>query len=235
MHIVGSEQNLYFQQLFKTIELYNKKLAEKEKHLSYELVILPTGKMSSREGKVILYDDTLDEMIDFAKKEIKKRADVSDKELDKKAKIISLAAIKYSMLSQDPKKTIIFEQEKSISFEGDTGPDLLYSYARANSILRKLNSKKIKFCIEDINEPEYLLVKKLALFNETLTKASEQTNPALIANYSFELSKLFNEFYHSSQVLGSGREEFLYYLVKAFKETIKQTTKLLGIETLEEM
>ena len=235
LHIVGSEQNLYFKQLFKTIELYNKKLAEKEKHISYELVILPTGKMSSREGKVILYDDTLKEMIDFAIEEIKKRDNIPEKELIKRAKKIALAAIKYSMLSQDPKKTIVFEQEKAISFEGDTGPYLLYSFARASSILRKIKNKKIKFDIKDIEEKEYLLVKKISLCKEVLEKASEQTNPSLIANYSFELCKLFNEFYHSSQVIGSNREEFLIYLVRSFKEVLNKNLYLLGIETLEEM
>lgn len=235
LHIVGSEQNLYFKQLFKTIELYNKKLAEKEKHLSYELVILPTGKMSSREGKVILYDDTLDEMIDHAKKEIKEKWNkINEKELNKRAKKIAMAAIKYSMLSQDMKKSIIFDQEKSISFEGDTGPYLLYSYVRASSILNK-SKKKIKVSAEEITDKEFLLTKKISHFEDTLMKASEQMNPTLIANYIFDLSQLFNEFYHSSQVINSEREEFLIGLVSAFKKTLGKGLNLLGIETIEEM
>ncbi len=234
VHIVGSEQNLYFKQLFKTLELYNKKIADKEKHLSYELVILPTGKMSSREGKVVLYDDTLNEMTECAEKEIKSRDKVNEKELNRRAKIIALAAIKYAMLSQNAKKVIVFEQEKSISFEGDTGPYLLYSYARAGSILRK-DKKKYKFKVGDINDPEYLVINKLSKFKEVIEKASEQMDPSIVANYAFELCKLFNEFYHSSQVIGSGREEFLIYLTKAFNNILGKALYLLGIETLEKM
>src|SRR3989344_2354444 len=234
LHVVGSEQSLYFKQLIKTIELYNRKLGEKEKHLSYELVILPSGKMSSREGKVILFDDTLDEMNAHAQKEIKVRAKLNEKELKKRAKIIALSAIKFSMLSQDPKKVIVFDQEKSISFEGDTGPYLLYSYARANSILNKVKEKN-KLNIKEINDNEFLVVKKLSQFNEVLLKSSEQFNPALVANYSFELCQLFNEFYHSSKVIGSGREDFLIYLVKSFKEVLGKSLNLLGIESLKEM
>ena len=234
LHVVGSEQSLYFKQLIKTIEIYNKKLGEKEKHLSYELVILPSGKMSSREGKVILFDDTLDEMNAHAQKEIKVRAKLNEKELKKRAKIIALSAIKFSMLSQDPKKVIVFDQEKSISFEGDTGPYLLYSYARANSILNKVKEKN-KLNIKEINDNEFLVVKKLSQFNEVLLKSSEQFNPALVANYSFELCQLFNEFYHSSKVIGSGREDFLIYLVKSFKEVLGKSLNLLGIESLKEM
>ena len=234
LHVVGSEQSLYFKQLIKTIEIYNKKLGGKEKHLSYELVILPSGKMSSREGKVILFDDTLDEMNAHAQKEIKVRAKLNKKKLKKRAKIIALSAIKFSMLSQDPKKVIVFDQEKSISFEGDTGPYLLYSYARANSILNKVKEKN-KLNIKEINDNEFLVVKKLSQFNEVLLKSSEQFNPALVANYSFELCQLFNEFYHSSKVIGSGREDFLIYLVKSFKEVLGKSLNLLGIESLKEM
>ena len=138
------------------------------------------------------------------------------------------------MLSQDPKKVIVFDQEKSISFEGDTGPYLLYSYARANSILNKVKEKN-KLNIKEINDNEFLVVKKLSQFNEVLLKSSEQFNPALVANYSFELCQLFNEFYHSSKVIGSGREEFLIYLVKSFKEVLGKSLNLLGIESLKEM
>src|SRR3989338_4769754 len=235
LHIVGSEQNLYFKQLFKTIELFNKKLAEKERHLSYELVILPTGKMSSREGKVILYDNTVNEMIEYAKKEIRKKWEkINEKELEKRAKKISMAAIKYSMLSQDMKKAIVFDQEKSVSFDGDTGPYLLYSYVRANSILKK-SKKKAKIPKKEIIEKEFLLIKKISNFNEILTKAGEHMNPYLISNYLFDLAQSFNEFYNNYQVIGSEKEEFLLCIVKAFKKTISKGLYLLGIETIEEM
>ena len=145
-----------------------------------------------------------------------------------------MAAIKYSMLSQDMKKSIAFDQEKSISFEGDTGPYLLYSYVRANSILNK-SKKKSKTSVKEVTEKEFLLIKKISDFNEVLNKSAEQMNPSLIANSIFDLSQLFNEFYHSSQVINSEKEEFLIGLVNAFKKTLGTGLNLLGIETIEEM
>jgi arginyl-tRNA synthetase len=147
---------------------------------------------------------------------------------------IAVAAIKYSMLKQDSKKNIIFDRNQAISFEGDTGPYLLYSYARASSIGRKVKSKKaVK--IVDLKDVEIRLLKKIDSFPDVVAKAYENLAPNLIANYCFELSKLFNEFYHSCPVLGSIEEGFRLKLVEAFRITLGKGMNLLGIEVLEEM
>ncbi len=241
LHIVASEQNLYFSQLIKTVQSYNKKLADKEEHISYELVILPTGKMASREGNVILYDDTLEEIKRLVKAEITGRdKGINSTELEKRAKKISLGAIKYSMLKQSPNKTIVFNEEEITRFEGDTGPYLQYSYARASSILKKAkisesSIKSIKISSLEFHEIE--LAKKLYQFPDVAEGACRQLNPSSIANYAFELAKLFNEFYHSCPVIHSDKEtqKQRLALVQSFRIVMKNALWLLGMDAIEEM
>lgn len=238
LHIVASEQNLYFRQLIKTLEFYDKKLADKEKHMSYELVILPSGKMASREGNVILYDDTLAKIISLVEVEIKKRSPkISKKELDTRARKIALCAVKYAMLSQDIKRTIVFNEEEITRFEGNTGPYIQYSYARASSILKKVKQKSFqKFKVGELDKHEIGLSKKLSEFSEIVIDAAEKYNPALIAHYSYELAQLFNEFYHACPVLSEEKKkDFRLALVESFRVVLKNSLNLLGIETLEEM
>jgi len=138
------------------------------------------------------------------------------------------------MLKQSPKKTIIFDPRADVAFEGDTGPYLLYSYARASSIIRKVKSKaKVK--ILDLKEQEIKLLKKIDFFPQIVEKAYGNLAPNLIANYVFELAQIFNEFYHSCPVMGSESEGFRLKLVDAFRITLKKGLDLLGIETIEEM
>ena len=241
LHIVASEQNLYFSQLIKTIHSYNGKLAEKEEHISYELVILPTGKMASREGNVILYDDTLEEIKGLVKAEITKRdKGINSTELEKRAKKISLGAIKYSMLKQSPNKTIVFNEEEITRFEGDTGPYLQYSYARASSILKKakiseISIKSIKISSLELHEIE--LARKLYQLPNVIEGACRQLNPSSIANYSFELARLFSEFYHACPVIHSSKEvqNQRLALVQSFRIVMKNALWLLGIDAIEEM
>lgn len=238
LHIVASEQNLYFRQLIKTLEFYDKKLSDKEKHMSYELVILPSGKMASREGNVILYDDTLAKLVNLVEAEIKKRdAKISKKELNTRAKKIALCAVKYAMLSQDIKRTIVFNEEEITRFEGNTGPYIQYSYARASSILKKVKSKNFqKFKVGELDKYEIELSKKLSEFGDVAKDAAEKYNPALIAHYSYELAQLFNEFYHACPVLSDEKKkDFRLALVESFRIVLKNSLNLLGIETLEEM
>lgn len=156
------------------------------------------------------------------------------KELETRAEKIAIAAIKYSMLKQDANKVIVFDKKEALNFEGNTGPYLLYTYARASSILRKAKSaRKTKY--ETPNFQEARLIKKIAVFSEVVEQAYKNLNPSLIANYSFELAQIFNEFYHSSRVIGSKEESFRLALVKAFTITIKQALSLLGIEAIERM
>jgi len=234
VYIHGGEQTLHFNQLFKVLELMGFKDLKKCYHFGFGLVRLPTGKMSSRTGENILYSDFKKEITDYASKEIKKRFKLSKNEVERRALIISIAAIKYSMLKQDINNIIIFDKEKALQFEGDTGPYLLYSYARASSILRKIKIRK-KIKIIDLKKEEIALIKKISSFPEIIEKAYEEFAPNIIANYSFELSQLFNEFYHSCPVINSDNEDFRLNLVEAFRQVLKNSLSVLGIETIEEM
>lgn len=231
-YIVGSEQEYHFKALFAILE----KLGIKKDwhHFSYGLVALPTGKMKGREGNVISADGLIEKTKELAMKNLRERTtNIGQKEIERRSLIIALAAIKYSLLKQDINRQIIFNPNESLSFEGDTGPYLLYSYARASSITRKAKSKKIK--IIDLKDIEISLIKKIDLFPQIIEKAYKNLSPNLIANYSYDLAKVFNEFYHECQVIGGIEEGFRLALVESFKITLKKSLYLLGIETLEEM
>jgi arginyl-tRNA synthetase len=230
-YVVASEQEYHFKVLFSILE----KLGIKKnwKHLSYGMISLPSGKMSSRQGSIVLADDLIDEIKALAKEGIMKRG-YSGKDIDYRAEKIALAAIKYSLLKIDINKGIVFNPNESVNFEGDTGTYLLYSYARANSILNKVKSKK-KILIEKLEQGEVKLVKKIEEFPSIIKKAYTELAPNLIANYAYELCQVFNEFYHNCPVLGSESEGFRLSLVDAFRRTIKKGLDLLGIETLEEV
>jgi len=228
IYVVANEQDYHFKVLFKILKLLKYPFAESLHHLSYGMVFLPEGKMKSREGKVVDADDLIEEMLKSAEKELKKRS-----------LAIALSAIKYFFLKIESKKGIIFNPDKAIDFEGNTGPYLQYSYARASSILRKAEkfnkTKKLQIKVVDLKEQEIELVKKLAEFPEIIKKARQQLNPGIIANYSFQLAQIFNEFYHNCQVLGSIEGNFRLALVEAFRIVMKKSLELLGIEVLEEM
>lgn len=240
IHVVGSEQKLYFQQLFKTFELMKSPLAKKSYHLCYELVNLPTGKMASREGEVILYEDVLDELIKHAKEETKKRnPGMGEETLEKISKDIALASLKYDMIKMSPSKTIIFDWKSALDFEGNAAPYLQYTFARASSILRKADVKKIKnFDIGMLKAPiEMELVKMISEFPDVVRKASNDLRPHYIANYCYKLSTKFNEFYQFMPVIHArlGMKIHRLALVKAATIVLKNALNLLGIEAPERM
>ncbi len=236
IYVIGSEQNHHMKQLFETLKLMKFKQAELCEHISYGEVRLPTGKMSSRTGKNILYSDFIKKMIEHAKKGIEERdKKILKKELEKKALTLSIAGIKYSMLKQSPKKKIIFDVKESLNFEGNTGPYLLYSYARANSILKKVKKIPTLEIPSELDENEIKTILKINEFKKEIYGAYNQLNPSLIANYSYELAKIFNEFYHSSKVIGDEKENFRLNLVEAFRQILKNSLNLLGINILEKM
>ncbi len=236
IYVVGAAQKLHFEQLMKTLEIMKFKNLKNIKIIHFQEVRFPHGKMSSRTGENILYSDFKSELIDYAKQEIKKRhPNIFKPILEKRALDIFISAIKYSMLKQDPNKNIIFIKEEAFNFEGNTGPYLLYSYARASSILKKAKKVKKKVKFSKLTNQEIALIKKIFLFPEIVEKAGQSLNPSLIANYSHELAQLFNEFYHSCRVIGEKSEEFRLKLVDAFRICIKNALYLLGIKVLEEM
>jgi len=231
--IIGDEQKMHFEQLVKTLELMGLSWSKDYSFLTFGMVRFPEGKMSSRTGQNVLYSDFSSKVKEIALDGLKKRDDFR-RDAEKRALKIAISAIKYSMLKQDPKRTMIFDPNNDVSFEGDTGPYLLYSYARANSILKKVKGcKAVK--IIDLKESEIRLLKKINSFEEVIGRAYEGLSPNLIANYSFELAQNFNEFYHNCPVIGSVEEGFRLRLVEAFKITLGKALELLGIGVLEEM
>jgi arginyl-tRNA synthetase len=233
IYVVGNEQEYHFNVLFSIL----KKLGFENKemiHLSYGMVNLPEGKMKSREGTVVDADDLIEKIRLMAEKELKKREKLSKPELKKRSLVIALAAIKYMLLKVDAKRNVLFNPRKSINFEGNTGPYILYSYARASSIMKKAPKEK-KFEVYDLEPKEIELVKKLSQFPEIVFNAHKNLNPAIIANYSYQIAQIFNEFYHACKVIGSEQEAFRLALVQSFRQVLKNSLKLLGIETIEEM
>ena len=244
---VGMEQVLHFKQIFKVLELMGFEWFKNCVHVSHGFYLgKDKKKFSTRNGKLIYLNDILNKTESLAKIEIKKRTKkISKEELSKRAWIIAIASIFYGDLKNYRLNNIVFDLKKFTSFEGDSGPYLEYSYARASSILRKIkksskkqelkNEKNFSINSEEINEKEYNLVVLLSKFGDVVLDSYKNLNPALIANYSYELSKAFNEFYNSCPVIGSPQEKFRIAIVKSFRQVLKNSLSLLGIETLEKM
>jgi arginyl-tRNA synthetase len=233
LFIVAAEQEMYFKQLFKTMEIFKISGWDKNVHVSYGLVVLKDGKMSSRYGTVILYEDLRDEMIKKVG-EILKDSDLEDKE--DVAKKVAFGAIKFPMLNIESRKTIKFDWEQALDFEGKSGPYLQYSYVRAFNILNKAEIKDYDASLlrEDI---ELRIIKKIAVFPEVVRQASEHYAPNEISNYLFELAQEFNSFYHDLPVLKA--EDKLknarLKLVESVMTVLGNGLHLLGIPLLEKM
>jgi len=233
---VGMEQSLHFRQLFKILEKMGKKWSGDLVHAAHGLYLDKDGKkFSTRKGRTVFMKDILGEVIEKAKVNLLKREMLKGKELDERARKIALAAIFYGDLKNNREHNMVFDVDRFLSFEGDTGPYLLYSYARAASLLRKAKVQSRKSIVESLGDSEFKLLRKIDCFEDVVKSAYEGLAPNLIANYCFELASLFNEFYHACPVLGGEREGFRLVLVGAFRDVIGKGLELLGIETLEEM
>jgi arginyl-tRNA synthetase len=233
---VGQEQELHFKQLFKILELMGNKWAKNCIHAQHGLYLDKDGKkFSTRKGKTIFMEDIIDDTKSLTKKEIEKRfPNIGEKELENRALKVAIAAIFYGDLKNNRAKDMIFDLERFTSFEGDTGPYILYSYARANSILKKIKKPSSKNKLKNIEPNEIKLAKKLVSFPEIISKSYKDLNPSQIAN-SYQLAQTFNEFYHSCPVINSENEIFRLKLVEAFRIVLKNSLNLLGIEVLEKM
>lgn len=228
--ILGEDQKLYSEQLKHALILLKKPYPEVV-HYSF-ILLKDIGKMSTRSGDVVLLEDFISECTKKAQQEINKRKTKGD------AKKIAIAAIKYAILKSNNNRNITFDLEESMNFEGNTGPYLLYSYARASSIITKSKIKvtnKIK--LEKLEDKEINLIKKLGDFKESIENSYKNLDPSIIANYSFELSQLFNEFYHFYPVINADEKTKKQRLaiVEAFRVILTKSLNLLGIEVLEEM
>ncbi|MEK6848818.1 MAG: arginine--tRNA ligase, partial [Nanoarchaeota archaeon] len=228
--VLGEDQKLYAEQLALAMKILGYDFP-KVVHYSFMLISDKgeSKKMSTRRGDVVLLEDFLAEVVKKAKEEIAKRKTKGD------AEKVGLSAVKYSILSHNSNKNILFNLSQALSFEGNTGPYLLYTYARASSILRKAKGKNPGLVIEKVTPQETALIKKLELFPGIAKSVYNSLDPSLIAHYSFELSQLFNEFYHSCKVIGDPCEAFRLNLVSAFRIVLKSSLSLLGIETIERM
>jgi arginyl-tRNA synthetase len=239
IHVVGSEQKFYFQQLFKVFELINSPAAGKSHHLVYELVSLKSGKMSSRHGTIVLYNELKDEMLKKTLKEVNKRnPKMNEKDKKKLARQIGLGALKYGMLSISCDKLLVFDWEAALQLEGNTGPYIQYAHTRCNGILDKVKKWKENYNKENLDLGEKKLVKKLHEFSEVINKTVKDLRPHYICNYAYELATIFSEFYHTCPVLKAESEEaknFRLTLVKTTKITLKNCLSVLGIEAPDKM
>lgn len=235
LYIVGSEQIYHFQVLFKILDLLNCKFVKNYSHLPYGMVYLPEGRLKSREGNILDADTLLDEMHTLAKKEIQKRHKLNPQELEKRSEILAQSALKFFLLKYDPLKDFTFYPEKSLSFEGDTGPYLQYTHARACSILRKAKTFKPAFNLT--KKIEHKILTHLSSFPQIVEEAATKYKPHLLTQYALELAHLFNEFYHKYPVLKASKSSrnSRLTLVKALKQILQLNLELLAITPLEKM
>ena len=246
IYVVGNEQNYHFQVLKALLKRMSYKWADGLIHFSYGMVELPEGRMKSREGIIVDADDLIKEMQLTAKEvslELGKLSDFSAQEQEDIFRKIGMGALKYYILKVDPKKNMTFNPAESIDFNGNTGPFIQYTYTRIKSIFRKaaqmdINIDKIAFSGAKAGPKEIELIKLLRKFSETVSAAALGYSPALIANYCYELSREYNQFYHDFSILGEGDEEirnFRLILSKVTSEIIHKGMWLLGIEMPERM
>jgi arginyl-tRNA synthetase len=235
IHVVSTEQNLYFKQLFKTLELMKSPVADKKYHLSYELVTLKEGKMASRLGNVILYKKLRDEVIEKVLEQMKDR-EIDGK--DKIAKSVGIGAMKYAMLKVSPEKVIFFDREEALKLEGNTGPYLQYALTRCSGILRKSKKWKAVYKFKGLTEHETALVRSLSRFSNLIEQSSNELRPNHVCNYAYELATAFNNFYEKCSVIKAESEQlknFRLTLVDASRTVLKNALNLIGIEALEKM
>ncbi len=263
VYTVGNEQDYHFKVLFLILKKLGFSWATNLYHLSYGMVDLPSGKMKSREGTVVDADDLMEDMTRTAaqlSEELGKLEDYSDVEKQELYRIIGLGALKYYILKVDPKKRILFDPQESVDFQGNTGPFIQYTYARIQSILRKVDSNLdlsgfknltnqgvnlsarlndfVGQAVEELHPKEKELIKQIQLFPEIIGLAAENYSPALIANYVYDLVKEFNSFYQQVSILGEADENKKILRVRLSKkvgEVIRSAFQLLGIQVPDRM
>ncbi|MBN4065702.1 arginine--tRNA ligase [Candidatus Amoebophilus asiaticus] len=249
VYVVGDEQNYHFNVLKLIMGKIIKGWNEKLHHLSYGMVDLPTGKMKSREGKVVDADELMQEMIETAEKHTKELGKIegfSEEEATKLYQVIGLGALKYHLLKVDPKKRILFNPEESIDFHGHTGPFIQYTYARIQSVLRKFIADSgankipaIKFSKNyELHEIERTVLSLIHKFPDIVKEAGKEYSPALIANHVYELAKEYNKFYAELSILSAESEDIINFRVSVSflaAQVIKNGMGILGIDVPDKM
>lgn len=247
IYVVGNEQDYHFQVLKLILKKLGFAWADNIFHLSYGMVELPEGKMKSREGTVVDADDLMQKMFEEAKNtsiESGKLEDMSSEEQEKLFRIIGLGALKYFIIKVDPKKTMLFNPKESIDFNGNTGPFIQYTHARIKSILRKAKEQGIDYSANEIcssikpSDTEIRLVKLLNLYPSKLEEAASALAPSVVANYSYDLAKDFNRYYHDTQILKEEDIELRKYrlcLIDTLAKVLVKAMGILGIELPDRM
>ena len=246
IYVVGNEQNYHFQVLSILLDRLGFKWGKELVHFSYGMVELPNGKMKSREGTVVDADDLMQLMVDDALKtsmELGKFDDMSEAERQEVARIVGMGALKYFILKVDARKNMLFNPEESIDFNGNTGPFIQYTYARIRSILRKASPNPLQregaiSPMAPLSEKEIELIQKMSEFGAAVEQAGKDYSPSGIANYCYELTKVFNQFYHDYSILNEPDEQkktVRLVIAKNVAKIIKNGMSLLGIEVPERM
>ncbi|MGM9699463.1 MAG: arginine--tRNA ligase [Prevotella sp.] len=243
IYVVGNEQNYHFQVLSILLDRLGFKWGKELVHFSYGMVELPNGKMKSREGTVVDADDLVETMIADAKQtseELGKFDDMTDEERNEIARIVGMGALKYFILKVDARKNMLFNPEESIDFNGNTGPFIQYTHARIRSILRKAEGSPAlpEATGEFLSQKEIDLIQKLNEYGAVVEQAGKDYSPSGIANYCYELTKEFNQFYHDYSILkeeDADKKAFRLVLAKNVAKVIKNGMALLGIEVPERM
>ncbi len=247
VYTVGNEQEYHFKVLFLILQKLGYEWAKHCYHLSYGMVDLPTGKMKSREGTVVDADDLIDEMISEAKRqtlELGKTDEMSEAEASKLFEMIGLGALKFFLLKVDPKKKMLFDPNESIQLQGFTGPFIQYTHARIKAILRKAESMQVVISpdtfkgIEALASTEREVIRVISAFEGKLKEAVKDFSPAVIANYTYEVAKAYNQFYQSVPIFTEADADKLAFriaLSKSVANVLKRSMGLLGIEVPERM
>ncbi len=240
VNVVGSEQNLHFQQLYKTLELMGYPIADKLYHLSYGLVMLPEGKMSSRDGTLVLYHDLLEHLLNKTQEEVKKRHQSwGEHKRTGIAKSLALSALKFWMINREPQKNVIFDWDAATDLEGETGPYIQYACVRASSVLRQSRYDPVTYVhTYDFNHPkERKLLQSLYQYAEVIEEAATKYRPHLVSGYLITLAQTFSEFYHECPIIKSddNLKHARLALTKSVRNVLADGLTLLGIDVLEEM
>ena len=242
IYVVDSSQSLHFQQVFQSLQMMGYEKAKNCYHLPYGMVERPDGKMSSRKGNVILFSQLKDLLLEKIKSDFleKYKGDWSDEEIEETARRISVATIKYGMLNQDNNKNIVFDLQEWTAQTGNTGPYMMYAYARTRSILRDLGSldeSKIDWSLL-VDPTEHIVLRKLMLFTQTVERAAERYEPQLLCIYLYELSKDYSRMYNQCSVLKAESDELKHTraaLIDGVGRVISKGLDLIGIATVERM
>ena len=238
LYVVATQQNLHFEQLWKILELMGYDLYKGCKHIPFGMVSLKDQTLSTRKGQVVFLEDVLNKSIEKTR-EIMENRDDTVENIDEVSKIVGIGAVKFQELYNNRIKDYVFDWDEVLNFDGETGPYVQYTYARAKSVLRKAGVDEIKpIDIEKItNDEEFSLVKKLAGFEDIVIKAKEKYEPSLVTRHLTDIAKSFNKFYNSAKIMVEDKKlkEERLALAYATAVVIKTALGLLGIKTVEKM